>query len=71
MEMTRKQVVNLITAGHQAARNGETAEDCPFNRDGDVENQFGHRYWTKGFAVGRRTGQVQLAAEPAQELIDR
>lgn len=60
MQMTRQQHLALLNEGKAAHKAGDPSDACPYNRLGNVEQQFGYRYWTRGWQEAR------IAAEPDQ-----
>ncbi|MGW3626270.1 hypothetical protein [Streptomyces sp. NPDC000880] len=58
--MNRQQFLALTNEGKAAYKAGDPSDACPYNRFGNAEEQFGYRYWVRGW-TGART-----AAEAAQ-----
>ncbi|MET8717347.1 hypothetical protein ABZV52_29725 [Streptomyces sp. NPDC004735] len=61
MEMNRQAALALQQEGKAAFQAGDPADSSPYNRAGNAEQQFGNRYWTRGWSMARS------AAEDAQE----
>lgn len=61
MQLTRRTALALQQEGKAAYEAGDPHDASPYDRLGNAEQQFGHRYWTRGWSMARS------AAEDAQE----
>ncbi|MEV7512066.1 hypothetical protein AB0O57_29330 [Streptomyces sp. NPDC091201] len=53
MQMTRQQYLALLTEGKAAHQAGDPSDACPYDRLGNAEQQFGYRYWLRGWQEAR------------------
>ncbi|MER5222861.1 hypothetical protein [Streptomyces flaveus] len=61
MQLTRRTALVLQQEGKAAFEAGDPHDASPYDRLGNAEQQFGYRYWTRGWSMARST------AEDAQE----
>ncbi|MEU6755995.1 hypothetical protein [Streptomyces sp. NPDC046685] len=64
MQLNRQQYLALLTEGKDAYAAGDPYDACPYNEYGNAEQQFGSRYWHRGW-VEARTDAEATAPEPA------
>ncbi|MFE6185473.1 hypothetical protein ACFQ6U_13710 [Streptomyces sp. NPDC056465] len=53
MEINRQACLDRLTEGKAAYAKGDPSDACPYDRYGDVEQQFGYRYWSRGWVTAR------------------
>ncbi|WP_329317350.1 hypothetical protein OG723_44115 (plasmid) [Streptomyces sp. NBC_01278] len=49
MALDRSTALSVAAEAQQAATDGKTIEDCPYDTDGGPEDRFKARYWKLGF----------------------
>ncbi|MEU5425562.1 hypothetical protein AB0H73_08125 [Streptomyces olivoreticuli] len=65
MQMNRQTYLALTREGKAAYAAGDPADACPYDRFGDAEQQFGYRYWTRGWLEERTAAE---AAQPVAKM---
>ncbi|RZU28320.1 hypothetical protein EV284_6486 [Streptomyces sp. BK022] len=65
MQLDRQTALALIAEGKAAQANGDPSDACPYDRLGNAEQQFGSRYWTKGWSTARSAAEEAQTAAPA------
>jgi hypothetical protein len=60
VQLTRRTALALQQEGKAAYQAGDPHDSSPYDRLGNAEQQFGYRYWTRGWSMARS------AAEAAQ-----
>ncbi|MFE6639610.1 hypothetical protein ACFVFT_38140 [Streptomyces tendae] len=58
-QLDRQTFQDRFDEGKAAYQQGDPSDSCPYNRYGDAENQFGHRYWTRGWITARSAAESQ------------
>ncbi|MCG8971756.1 hypothetical protein [Streptomyces sp. CL12-4] len=53
MELNRQELLDRLNEGEAAFEQGDPSDACPYDRYGDAEQQFGYRYWNKGWHRAR------------------
>lgn len=53
MQLNRQAGLALQQEGKAAYQAGDPADASPYNRAGNAEQQFGYRYWTRGWSMAR------------------
>ncbi|WP_371605083.1 hypothetical protein OG345_41795 (plasmid) [Streptomyces sp. NBC_01220] len=53
MQLNRQACLTLQQEGKAAYQAGDPADSSPYNRVGNAEQQFGHRYWMRGWSMAR------------------
>ncbi|MFJ4988749.1 hypothetical protein ACIP9H_33735 [Streptomyces sp. NPDC088732] len=61
MQMNRQSYLAVLNEGKAAFTSGDPSDACPYDRLGDAEQQFGYRYWNRGWAEARTIAE---ASEP-------
>lgn len=61
MQLTRSTALALQQEGKAAYEAGDPHDSSPYDRYGNAEQQFGYKFWTRGWVTARS------AAEGAQE----
>lgn len=62
MQLNRQKYLELLTEGKAAFTGGDPFDACPYNQYGNAEEQFGARYWRRGWVEARTEAEDQ---EPA------
>ena len=62
MELNRQAFHARYEEGKAAYAQGDPSDACPYNMYGDTEQQFGYRYWTKGWVTARSAAETQQTA---------
>lgn len=63
MELNRQAFQDVLNEGKAAYKAGDPSDACPYNRLGDAEEQFGYRYWSRGWTMAR--SEAETAPRPA------
>ncbi|MFG2986246.1 hypothetical protein ACGFYQ_34180 [Streptomyces sp. NPDC048258] len=66
MQMTRQAFLALTQEGKAAYKAGDPSDACPYDRLGNAEQQFGHRYWTRGWVEARSAAEADQPATAGQ-----
>jgi ribosome modulation factor len=53
VELNRQACLDLVNEGKAAYRAGDPSDACPYDRIGNREQQFGYRYWSRGWVAAR------------------
>ncbi|MFI9588085.1 hypothetical protein ACIHCQ_41320 [Streptomyces sp. NPDC052236] len=61
MQLNRQTFRALVNEGKAAHQAGDPSDACPYSRLGNAEQQFGYRYWTRGWTEARSAAE---AAQP-------
>ncbi|MCD9904621.1 hypothetical protein LUR56_40115 [Streptomyces sp. MT29] len=64
MKMNREAGLQLQQEGKAAFQAGDPDDSSPYDRLGNVEQQFGYRYWMRGWSMARSEAE-DAAAQPA------
>ncbi|MCX4976448.1 MULTISPECIES: hypothetical protein [unclassified Streptomyces] len=64
MQLNRQACQTLLNEGKAAYGAGDPSDACPYNRLGDREQQFGYRYWSRGWSMARSEAE-SARPEPA------
>ncbi|MDI3102043.1 hypothetical protein QJ054_33955 [Streptomyces sp. AN-3] len=59
MQLDRQTFQDRLNEGKAAYAQGDPSDACPYNRFGDAEEQFGYRYWTRGWSMARSAAESQ------------
>ncbi|MFE1206318.1 Rmf/CrpP family protein [Streptomyces sp. NPDC058762] len=59
MQLDRQAFLDRLNEGKAAYEEGDPSDSCPYDRYGDAESQFGHRYWMKGWMAARSAAESQ------------
>ncbi|MET8696953.1 hypothetical protein ABZV65_30935 [Streptomyces bauhiniae] len=65
MQLTRETAHALMAEGKAAQQNGDPSDACPYDRLGNAEQQFGSRYWTRGWSMARSAAEEATQPAPA------
>ncbi|MFI1012656.1 hypothetical protein [Streptomyces sp. NPDC020965] len=70
MELNRQTYLALLKEGKAAFQEGDPSDACPYDQySADQAQQFGARYWTKGYLAARtaaEAGNPQAEASTGQ-----
>ncbi|MGW0033099.1 hypothetical protein ACWDXD_25190 [Streptomyces sp. NPDC003314] len=58
IQLDRQTFLDRLNEGKAAYENGDPSDACPYARYGDAADQFGYRYWTKGWLDARSTAEA-------------
>ncbi|MER5301315.1 hypothetical protein ABT039_17835 [Streptomyces lasiicapitis] len=60
MELNRQRYLALLNEGKAAFGQGDPSDACPYDQySADPEQQFGARYWTKGWVAARTAAEAK------------
>ncbi|WP_370419001.1 hypothetical protein AB8O64_11135 [Streptomyces sp. QH1-20] len=60
MELNRQRYLALLDEGKAAFTQGDPSDACPYDQySADKEQQFGARYWTKGWVAARTAAEAR------------
>ncbi|QFG13243.1 ribosome modulation factor [Streptomyces phage Gilgamesh] len=65
MQLDRQTFQDRLNEGKAAYEEGDPSDSCPYNRYGNAEEQFGHRYWTRGWKMARSAAESQQSPTAA------
>lgn len=63
MQLDRQAFQDRLTEGKAAFNAGDPSDACPYSRYGNAEEQFGYRYWSRGWSMAR--SEAQSRPQPA------
>lgn len=64
MQLDRQTFQDRLSEGKAAYEAGDPSDACPYDMYGDAEQQFGFRYWTKGWTMARSAAESSEAQRP-------
>jgi hypothetical protein len=64
VQLNRQTCLALQQEGKAAYEAGDPHDASPYDRLGDAEQQFGYRYWTRGWSMARSEAE-ETEAQPA------
>ncbi|MFJ2745324.1 hypothetical protein ACIO3O_37335 [Streptomyces sp. NPDC087440] len=64
--LNRQAFLERLSEGKSAYQAGDPSDACPYDRFGDAEEQFGYRYWTRGWKEARSERESAAAAAAGQ-----
>ncbi|MFF4543625.1 hypothetical protein ACFY1J_05170 [Streptomyces sp. NPDC001406] len=64
MQLNRATALRLQQEGKTAYQAGDPGNASPYDRLGNAEQQFGYRYWMRGWSMARSEAE-DAQAEPA------
>ncbi|MFZ4249537.1 hypothetical protein ACOZDF_30270 [Streptomyces griseoincarnatus] len=64
MQLDRQTFQDRLNEGKAAYEAGDPSDACPYDMYGDAEQQFGFRYWTKGWAMASSAAESSKAQRP-------
>ncbi|MFE3139642.1 hypothetical protein [Streptomyces scopuliridis] len=60
MELNRQRYLALLNEGKAAYAAGDPSDACPYDQySADQEQQFGARYWTRGWTEARTAAESE------------
>ncbi|MEU6460326.1 hypothetical protein [Streptomyces sp. NPDC046976] len=62
MQLNRQTFQARLSEGKAAYAAGDPADACPYNMYGNADDQFGYRYWTRGWSMARSEAEAEKAA---------
>ncbi|MEU2968940.1 hypothetical protein ABZ687_28685 [Streptomyces ardesiacus] len=65
MQLDRQAFQERLNEGKAAYEAGDPSDSCPYNRYGNAEQQFGYRYWSRGWKTARSAAEGQAQQPPA------
>ncbi|MGI5337667.1 hypothetical protein ACQEVS_09850 [Streptomyces sp. CA-181903] len=66
MELNRQRYLALLNEGKVAFATGDPSDACPYDQySADPAQQFGARYWTKGWVAARTASEAKNSAAEA------
>ncbi|MEU1355302.1 hypothetical protein ABZ410_15580 [Streptomyces cinnamoneus] len=61
MELNRQRYLALLNEGKVAFATGDPSDACPYDPySADQAQQFGARYWTKGWITARTAAEAKI-----------
>ncbi|MER6109371.1 hypothetical protein [Streptomyces hirsutus] len=65
MQLNRQTALALQQEGKAAFEKGDPRNSSPYDQHGNAEQQFGNRYWARGWSMARSAAEDTQAPEGA------